>query len=411
MQPYFFLSYARGDDDLYVQQFFRDLSAEVRSYAGLGADWEVGFLDTHSIEVGATWSQQLTNALATCQTFIALISPRYLVSEACGREWAIFADRVQAAASRSEDDRPAALLPVLWLPPRRAPQAVAALRYVSATHPEAYERSGLRQLLRLQRHRRDYLEFVSVLAQQIVQTAERSPLAPAAVPPFEHVTSAFHNGPTGAAIPVDAAPPGPQFVHFVVAAPTRGEAAELRDDTSFYGEHPEDWAPYRPVLAQPIAAFAQDIASRRSFASTVSDAAELGERIEEALRRNEIVVMLVDAWAPRLDHQRRALIECDNRDSAGPVPTTAIMVPSNHQDGETQAAWRQLYDSLRLLLLHRTAAGDEMMFRSSILTHNAFNADLQVVLEVARNRIFARGTVYRQPSDVPVGKRPILEGP
>jgi hypothetical protein len=49
------------------------------------------------------------------------------------------------------------------------------------------------------------------------------------------------------------------------------------------------------------------------------------------------------------------------------------------------------------------------MFRSSVLTAESFGADLPVVLEVARNRMFTRGTVYRRPPEPP--ERPILEGP
>jgi hypothetical protein len=69
-----------------------------------------------------------------------------------------------------------------------------------------------------------------------------------------------------------------------------------------------------------------------------------------------------------------------------------------------------LGDSLRAIFRNRTANGDEVMFRQSILTHDAFNADLQVVLEVAKNRIFVRGTVFRPVRGEP-DPRPMLEAP
>ncbi|MFB9356850.1 TIR domain-containing protein, partial [Actinoplanes nipponensis] len=90
---YFFLSYARGRDDVYVHQFFQDLSQEVRALAGLGPEAEVGFLDHRSIQPGDVWPETLVDALSRCQAFLALCSPAYFLSEPCGREWAIFAER------------------------------------------------------------------------------------------------------------------------------------------------------------------------------------------------------------------------------------------------------------------------------------------------------------------------------
>jgi hypothetical protein len=113
---YFFLSYARGDDDVSVQRFFHDLSAEVRAHAGLSAGEEVGFFDVHSLEVGAAWSSRLVDALSRCQSFIALVSPRYLISEPCGREWMIFAERLRRY-EREVGVSPSVLLPLLWLAP------------------------------------------------------------------------------------------------------------------------------------------------------------------------------------------------------------------------------------------------------------------------------------------------------
>ena len=43
---YFFLSYARGDDDEFVRTFYADLCTELRSRAGLrGTNDQIGFFD------------------------------------------------------------------------------------------------------------------------------------------------------------------------------------------------------------------------------------------------------------------------------------------------------------------------------------------------------------------------------
>ncbi|GFJ84756.1 toll/interleukin-1 receptor domain-containing protein [Phytohabitans houttuyneae] len=71
---YFFLSYARGDEDDLVRQFFNDLSVEVRVRAGLHKDAEVGFIDAR-MKAGTVWSAELAEALSQCRSFIALLSP------------------------------------------------------------------------------------------------------------------------------------------------------------------------------------------------------------------------------------------------------------------------------------------------------------------------------------------------
>jgi FxsC-like protein len=420
---YFFLSYARGDDDLFVQRFFRDLSSEVRSHAGLSANEEVGFFDAHSLEVGATWSTRLVRALSQCRSFVALCSPRYFVSEPCGKEWAVFAERLREYEHqrRQQPQQPAALLPLLWLPPRHLPPVVAALQYDNGDLPEAYRRAGLRQLMRLQRHQDSYIELVSELASQIVQTADTHRLPNRTLDVhFEAVPSVFHPPSPGTikvnsstpAEPAGGEPPT-HYVHFVVSAPARDdlatkELAPVRTSHEYYGDSPLDWAPYR--LEGPIVRYARAIAAQRSFESGVADISNLGERLAVAMRNNHIVILLVDAWSTRLPAHRQALAQCDDYDRQAPESTIAVMVPSSADDGETQLSWRQLGDSLRAIFRNRTANGDEVMFRPSVLTHDAFNADLQVVLEVAKNRIFVRGKVFRSVRGEP-DPRPILEAP
>jgi FxsC-like protein len=200
-------------------------------------------------------------------------------------------------------------------------------------------------------------------------------------------------------------------VHFVVAAPARHELDHVRRNLEFYGESPLDWAPYQPSLDSPIVDYARTIAAEHSLESDITGIDRLTELFNQANVNNQMVVMLVDAWATRLNGHRAALAECNTRDAQTDEPTTAVMVPSNHADSETREHWRQLSDSLRSILVNRVTSGDDRMFRSSILTHTAFDADLRVVLEVAQNRIFVKGTVHQPPPDEPPGTRPILNFP
>jgi len=401
--PYFFLSYARSDDDSYVEQFFEDLAGEVRVRAGVGSTETVGFLDRSSIEIGAVWSKDLVDALSTCTTFIGLCSPRYIVSEPCGQEWQLFDERCRRFERRS-GRRSTALLPALWLPPRRMPAAMQRVQYDQTAFSEAYRRDGLRQLMRLNRYRDDYLDAVSLLATHIVDNAEIDRLPPVPLAErsdFARAPSAFHTEPV-----VDEHVPStkPQDVHFIVAAPSRAEARTVRNNVEFYGELPLDWAPYGPAHAVPLAGFAREVAARRGLTAGASAIALSSDGTGYHSAGARIIVLLVDAWTTQLDAYRHALARHEDRRAAA-----AALVPRNPEDAETHHNWRQLSDGVRSLFLDRIASGESLTFRPEVLTHRAFDEDLQIVLETARNRVFAQGTMPYAPK--PGMARPILEGP
>jgi FxsC-like protein len=417
---YFFLSYARGDDDVYVEKFYRDLCAEVRVRTGIGREIEVGFFDNHSIGLGAPWSERLIDALSRCRAFLALCSPAYFLSEACGKEWAVFADRLRLY-QQTTGFQPPALMPLVWFPARTMPPVAEAIQYRADVLGDVYNRDGLRQLIRLQRNRDAYLEFVSAVAEQVVSTAYAHDVPrPPRYADFHRIPSMFHNHtqPELAARPVSQATgeatelvsptgPGSHFVHFVVVSAARAQMASVRQNLSLYGARAQDWAPYGPAQPMPLGDLACQIAAERSFQSGVVDADGLISLIDKANELNHIVVLLVDAWAIPLAQHDVALAAYDRRNE----PTTAVMIPCSLDDEETRREWGKLAAALRTVFLNHSLGRDDVMFRSSVLTQDAFEADLQVVLEVAKNRLFVRGTVFRRPPGDHAGDRPILNGP
>jgi hypothetical protein len=118
---WFFVSYARGDaDEAYVERFTKDLEREIRVGLGLPLGDAIGFLDVASVRVGTGWRGELTDALATCRTFLPLYTPGYFVSEQCAREWALFSQRLNAYRSIHQEV-PNAILPVVWYTPTSLP--------------------------------------------------------------------------------------------------------------------------------------------------------------------------------------------------------------------------------------------------------------------------------------------------
>lgn len=408
---YFFLSYARGDDRDSVKTFFNDLSAEVRSYAGLPTNRVVGFLDVE-MQVGEVWARTLMGALGSCRTFVALISPRYLLSEPCGREWTIFSDRLSVLEVEEPVVDPPPLIPLLWLPPRQLPAVIEERQYLNHGMPEAYGRNGLRQFIRLQRYRDDYLEMLAHLAQQIVEAYDserRVPKCPNTLT-FSEVRSAFHDTGTvpGAALA--------DQVEFVVAAPSRSEInghllPGVERDTLFYGELPQHWAPFRPDVETPIADRALQVALDHQYRAVVTDLDNLREHLgsgeDTAVR---IVVLLVDLWVTGLARQRSALARFDDSGAEDANSAPVVLVPAGHTDEQTLTYMDQLTAALGQVFGRRMRAGmDTTRFRS-VLSPQSFDADLGFILERSRNRMFRTSTV-RHPVPGRSGQRPILRGP
>lgn len=188
---YFLVSYAHADpgEDELVRQFFTDLLSEVRLFSTLRDD-RVGFLDT-TVRVGDQWSPTLMDALARCQTFVALCSRAYFARDACGKEWAVFTRRL-AAYERETGGAAPSLIPLFWvhdLAPM--PPALSSHQYHDHRLGAAYRENGVRDLVRLVRLRDDYQLFVSALARRVVELVERYRIPPHQRLDFAAIDAAF----------------------------------------------------------------------------------------------------------------------------------------------------------------------------------------------------------------------------
>ena len=391
---YFFLSHASGDDDSYVARFFQDLAAEVERLVGVDAELEVGAIAADPLDVG-TRSSAANDAVATCRVFVALCSPRYFLSERCGREWSLFADRLRRY-EQATSEQPGVLIPIVWArvdPPASVPDVRERLHM----GPKTSTREEVSQLIRLRSRRGSYVDFVRSLAGRIVAAATTHDIPPPGPGVnLRSVSNAFEYW--------------DQFestrVHFVVAAGTRAEMIAVRRNVSFYGDDRLDWAPYRPALSEPLAVHAREIAAEQLFGSDVFDIDQFDDRLAPARGTNEIVVLLVDAWVTALEAYRQALADLDI--AGGSV--VAVLVPSSDDDVETVQRRERLTAGVRDVL-GKEAGQHDPLFRTDIRTHQSFDTDLVAALERAQNRIFRFGHVFRPPpSDEPT-KRPLLKGP
>jgi|HubBroStandDraft_5_1064220.scaffolds.fasta_scaffold06880_2 hypothetical protein len=167
--PAFFLSYAHPligrqigvpkQATRWLDEFFDDLSETVAELVGLETGTDAGFMD-RSMESGEIWSDELLQAVGTCQVCVALLSPRYVARSRkwCGMEWSAFAKRqvIRRSDHREVSRRP--IIPVNWAPMpdgRRFPAPVMKVQHFGLTglpdpsHRVLYEAEGIRGLMHL----------------------------------------------------------------------------------------------------------------------------------------------------------------------------------------------------------------------------------------------------------------------
>jgi len=106
-----FLSYARSDDEYYggaITHLAEDLVNAYQIHYGRTLQL---FVDRKTLEWGSVWEKRLTTELESTTFFLAIITPSYLKSTACRKEFTQFDTRARKAGD------PALLLPILWIEP------------------------------------------------------------------------------------------------------------------------------------------------------------------------------------------------------------------------------------------------------------------------------------------------------
>jgi FxsC-like protein len=338
-------------------------------------------MDVRSLDTGDRWSDDLRLALGASTCLLALTSPMYLNSVFCGKEFQVFSDRL-ASYQQWTGTRPPSLLALRWEPTTTVPGEVAAIQYGHGDFGPEYKAHGLRFLVRLRANDESYDLLLGHLAARIVQLAEEFPLErDRTVPEFSEVTAAFP-----AVLPdrEEALPVDVLHTYFVVAAGDRRSMESLRTDLGFYGLSPEAWAPFRPDLRQPIAYHARIVATGKGLATSVAgwDACDLVQLLEWAAARNQIVVLIVDAWSERLPGVRALLHMCDQSSGEAMV----VAVPFSATDAETID---QPDLAAALFTVFRRRRGDPKLFLPLIPDHTRFGTELLRALAVAQNRILS----------------------
>jgi hypothetical protein len=159
----FFLSYAHATSgsarpgaaskpDQLAERLFYDLTEHLDQLIAPPTGMDIGFMD-RGMWGGTKWPDELADALSTGQVMVALLSPRYLASSWCGKEWYAFRERSARRLPGARTPRSQkCVIPVHWVP-CSVPEAIGEDMIFSPDRtpdpdlPELYRQNGVYGLL------------------------------------------------------------------------------------------------------------------------------------------------------------------------------------------------------------------------------------------------------------------------
>jgi TIR domain-containing protein len=274
MAHWTFLSYARDDsrNDPWIRKFADDLREALRVL--LGPHHEPLFYDSETITAGSRWREVLAEGLCQSRVCVALCSISYVSSAFAGKEYQVFLDRI-ATHKQQNGAAPNVLFPIVWAPSLidPFPPAIKDIQFTDASLPQSYVERGLLGLLKNERFKADYIDFVDRLANKLV-VAGMSPMQPLAqLPDFSQIPHAFLPKPGQSAPKAES---GPHHAHFV-----------------YLSSKGWNWQPYGD---DEIGIMAQRISTNLRLRYHDLDAtSNLTSEIDKAETNNEPVMLIADA--------------------------------------------------------------------------------------------------------------------
>jgi FxsC-like protein len=410
--PYFFLSYAhtpkldRGDPDpdRWVFRLYKDLCEDIINLSTVPSDC-AGFMD-REMQTGTDWPRRLAEALATCRVFVPLYSPRYFLSEACGREWLAFTQRAAVHSAR-RGEATEAIVPALWVTvePKNMPEVAQRIQFDHKALGARYSREGFYGIMKLGRYRAEYKQAVFRLAKRIVEVANHTSIE--VVQPYDY--QAMHS----AFGPDESFRKTGQRIDIMVAAPDRQHLPDGRG-AFYYGPAPGDWNPFRPECSQPLASYAAELTRGMGFRPVITSIAEqtgdvAGQAVEPAAEETSSApgLLLTDLWEAATDLGQERLRKFDQ----SAEPWVSPLVPVNKDDAQTVSAQERLASALGSCLSRTLARipAEYKMAANGIPTLENFGALLQTMAYEVGRRYLREAPAF--PPSGTVGERPRLEGP
>ena len=415
MASWFFFSYARDDQDEYLDKFYADLLKEISLVKTTAA---VGFLDQGDIRIGDQWAEKLTEELRTCKVFVSICTPNYFDRPYCGKEFQICLDRLASSKKTST-----AMVSVIWGDPSGSVHpSMKRFQYTHKSLPAKYAENGLRYLMKVGLYKDDYGQFITSLAKAIVHAGTNYPLPePAALDPIGQVKNAFGKAVKQAASASNAIQRNANFSYVVGSSDEICDIPKrlLRDLPSRYGPGGREWRPFYPEYEDSVGDVAMlATAMQKLYYKELPPLENLLDRIQEAEAKKEIVVLLVDPWTIRVKTYRKLMEQYDRRNFLN----CAVLV-----------AWNSLLKTKRQRKKFEDEIADTFKFRAnqyqksvyyvdSISTDDDLRATLARTLTELRSNLIQRSDEQqriKQPrfnksarrQGIELSRKPIVIGP
>jgi FxsC-like protein len=391
----FFLSYTRGNNDAYLKAFFNDISNEIAGRRGLRQDQVVGFFDQQDLELGEEWDPKIVQALQTSRVFIAIWSPGYFKSEYCGKEWAVFQQRLAASVVPGQP-QPPLMKPVIWIPVEttKIPASLGSGHFTLGDPGGLHNIRGFKYLLKQkQQYLTEYNDLVESLAKEMIKAADNNPLPPPSqVPKLKQVSSAFSSPPVPAA--VSRPPSGPKHIRFVYVAESPNNFGAARSSDAYIDVGGPDWKPFFPAQSRPIHQVLQNFVSQDELgfsSDEVRFGADLIAQVEAAWNQRQIVVLVIDGWSVHWNSQYRDILQqLDQRLDYH----WCVLVPWNNQDAESLAVREKIQEAVsKTFDRHANLAPNPLFFRAGIGSLDELKNVLGEILTRLKEEIKKRAPV------------------
>lgn len=404
MDYWFFFSYAHADYNEYLQRFYEHLADEVRGLTGSPAP-QSGFLDRKDIEHGATWDSALEQGLQNCRVFVPIYSPSYFRAPYCGKEFAVFRERLhnhyKQLVGVAADPL---ILPVLWNPESNVlgalPAVINKIHYKYGNYPPEYLSEGVWQLTRLgaasgAKYFAQYFEFVRKFANTIVNAAKSHPLPALTSPltPLDRIVGLFPTATPGVPSSSEA---GPRYVQFIFVAGKQPELqAARRLDLKFYGQQGgSDWQPYLDSYkgnAAALAIEAIEAFSKDSHYEEVTLTTGIDEQVKLAASQDKIVVVMVDTWTLRLDKYYELIAPLDQYSSVNCI----TLIVWNEEDLEAGVHKGALEAAVKGTFNTKVVQNPPNFVATSIKSYDTFKTELIKALGQAQSQIIQTAKIKK----------------
>ena len=413
MASWFFFSYARDDQDDLLDKFYADLLKEISLVKAMAA---VGFLDQGDIRIGDQWAEKLTEELRTCKVFVSICTPNYFDRPYCGKEFQICLDR-QASSKKTST----AMVSVIWgAPAGSVHPCMKKFQYTHKSLPAAYAKHGLRYIMKLGVHKDDYEQFITSLANAIVQVGTKYPLpVPPLLDPIEDVKNAFGKAVKKAA---SDATPIQRNAHFSYVVGSSKEICDipkhlLRDLPSRYGPGGREWRPFYPEYEDSVGDVAMLATAMQKLYYKELPLENLLNRIKEAEAKKEIVVLLVDPWTIRVKTYRKLMEQYDRRNFLN----CAVLVAWNSLL-KTEGQRKKFKEEIAETFKFRNQFQKSIYYVDSISTDKDLRTALASTLAELKNKMIQKSDKQQriqQPrlsskalqQGIDLGRKPIVSGP